>query len=192
VQASEDMFKAEAPGRRIIHLATHGYCIPGESGQPRQGIRHDMYSGHFRENPLLLSGLFLAGANLHGKDAYSLGVEDGVLTAYEVSAMDLFGTEVVVLSACETGLGEVQQGEGVYGLRRAFQVAGARTVISALWPVPDRETASIMGELYAATGETLPEKLQRVQLDLIARLRANQLADHPYNWAAFIALGDLR
>jgi CHAT domain-containing protein len=117
-------------------------------------------------------------------------MDDGVLTAYEVAAMDLHGTEMVVLSACETGLGDVYQGEGVYGLRRAFQMAGARTVISALWSVPDKETAAIVSELYAATAETIPEKLRRIQLKRIAELRAAQMADHPYRWAAFIALGD--
>ncbi len=192
VQASEDVFKAEAPGKRIIHLATHGYCISGLSDEPNRISANGGSDIRFKENPLLRSGVFFAGANLHGKDADSLGIDDGVLTAYEVSAMDLHGTDMVVLSACETGLGEVQQGEGVYGLRRAFQVAGARTVISALWPIPDRETTSIMGDLYIATGETIPKKLRRVQLDLIARLRANHLADHPYSWAAFIALGDWR
>jgi len=106
--------------------------------------------------------------------------------------MNLRGTDMVVLSACETGLGEVRQGEGLYGLRRAFQMAGARTIVSALWRIPDRETASIMSDLYAATGETLPEKLRRIQLDCIRELRANHLADHPYSWAPFIALGDWR
>jgi len=125
-EASEEYFKAEAPGNRVIHLATHGYFLGGAC-RP-DGLDTD-YVG---ENPLLLSGLFLAGSNRHGVEADSLGVEDGILTAYEVSAMDLEGTELVVLSACETGLGEVSEGEGVYGLRRAFQMAGARTVVSAL------------------------------------------------------------
>jgi CHAT domain-containing protein len=191
-RASEDVFKAEASGRRVIHLATHGYFMQGQCESSREADQNDATGGTLLENPLLQSGLFFAGANLHSEGADSAGVEDGVLTAYEVSAMNLQGTDMVVLSACETGLGEVRQGEGVYGLRRAFQMAGARTIVSALWRIPDRETASIMSELYAATGETLPEKLRRIQLDCIKELRANQLTDHPYSWAPFIALGDWR
>lgn len=191
-QASEDVFKAEAPGKRVIHLATHGYFIQGQCESSPTADQNDATGSTLQENPLLQSGLFFAGANLHSEGADSAGVEDGVLTAYEVSAMNLQGTDMVVLSACETGLGEVRQGEGVYGLRRAFQMAGARTVVSALWRIPDRETASIMSELYAATGETLPEKLRRIQLDCIAELRATDRADHPYSWAPFIALGDWR
>jgi CHAT domain-containing protein len=119
-----------------------------------------------------------------------MGLEDGILTAYEVSAMDLTGTEMVVLSACETGLGRVEEGEGVYGLRRAFQMAGARTVISALWPVSDEETAGLMGDLYTRTGESIPETMRRIQLKRIEAIRAGNGPDHPYTWAGFIALGD--
>jgi CHAT domain-containing protein len=191
-QASEDLFKAAAPGKRIIHLATHGYCVSDKSGSPGKVDAHSIRGSRSSENPLLQSGLFFAGANMRGRGADSLGIEDGVLTAYEASAMDLLGTDMVVLSACETGLGEVQQGEGVYGLRRAFQVAGVRTIVSSLWSVSDRETAFIMSQLYTETDETLPDKLRRLQLDRIAKLRADRLTDHPYAWAAFIALGDWR
>jgi len=97
---------------------------------------------------------------------------------------------MVVLSACETGLGEVKSGEGVYGLRRAFRVAGVQTIISALWPVPDRETAAIMYDLYVASDMTIPQRLRQLQLRQISSLRANGLADHPYSWSAFIAVGD--
>jgi CHAT domain-containing protein len=127
---------------------------------------------------------------VHGAGADSAGLEDGVLSAYEVSAMNLEGTDLVVLSACETGLGEVRQGEGVYGLRRAFQMAGARTVVSALWPVSDKTTADMMGQLYALTEKSLPERIREAQLAQIEKLRSEGFADHPYNWAAFIALGD--
>jgi CHAT domain-containing protein len=181
--ASEERFKAEAPGKRVIHLATHGYFLGGAC-KPEGAI--------VGENPLLLSGLFFAGANLHGEEADSLGAEDGILTAYEVSAMDLKGTELVVLSACETGLGEVAEGEGVYGLRRAFQMAGARTVVSALWPVSDESTAQMMGQLYRRSGETLPDAMRRVQLEKIGQLRSAGTVDHPFTWGAFIALGDWR
>jgi CHAT domain-containing protein len=106
--------------------------------------------------------------------------------------MDLKGTELVVLSACETGLGEVTEGEGVYGLRRAFQVAGARTVVSALWPVSDAVTAGMMSDLYAREHESLPEALRRVQLEKLRELRSEGTVDHPFTWGAFVALGDWR
>ncbi|MGD8628345.1 MAG: CHAT domain-containing protein, partial [bacterium] len=180
-EASEEYFKAAAPGNRVIHLATHGYFLGGAC-RPEKADAD--YAG---ENPLLLSGLFFAGANLHGEDADRLGADDGILTAYEVSAMDLEGTELVVLSACETGLGEVAEGEGVYGLRRAFQMAGARTVVSALWPVSDEATAQMMSGLYAREDESLPEAIRRVQLEKIEDLRSQGAVDHPFTWGAFIA-----
>jgi CHAT domain-containing protein len=190
--ASEENFKAEAPGSRIIHLATHGYFIEGacQPNLPQRGF--DAEHGFVGENPLLLSGLLFAGANLHGQDADSALAEDGILTAYEVSAMELEGTEMVVLSACETGLGEVKEGEGVYGLRRAFQMAGARTVVSALWPVSDEVTADMMGQLYDNGDGSLPRTIRTIQLKQIAELRANSKVDHPFTWGAFIALGDWR
>jgi CHAT domain-containing protein len=140
----------------------------------------------------LLSGLFLAGANLHGEGADDLGAEDGILTAEEVTAMNLDGTQLVVLSACETGLGEVKSGEGVYGLRRPFQMAGARTVISALWPVSDEVTAEMMSRLYERKDESLPEIIRQLQLETITALRSQNRVDHPFSWAAFIAVGDWR
>jgi CHAT domain-containing protein len=106
--------------------------------------------------------------------------------------MDLAGTELVVLSACETGLGEVTDGEGVYGLRRAFQMAGARTVVSALWPVSDEATAEMMSVLYSREGESLSRAIRRIQLEKIEQLRSEGEIDHPFTWGAFIALGDWR
>lgn len=191
--ATEDILKASAPGKRIVHLATHGYYVSGQCESPDgNGIQSGFAPDIVGENPLLLSGLFFAGANLHGEGSEEAGIEDGVLTAYEVSAIDLRGVQMVVLSACETGLGKVREGEGVYGLRKAFQLAGARTVVSALWPVPDKQTAAIMSKLYSTGNTSLPETLRQIQLDRIATLRSQGLADHPYSWGAFIALGDWR
>jgi len=190
--ASEEAFKRDAPGNRVIHLATHGYFLEGRC-QPSETQRgFDSEVGYIGENPLLLSGLFFAGANLQGEGADELGVEDGILTAEEVTAMNLDGTELAVLSACETALGEVKDGEGVYGLRRAFQIAGARTVISALWPVSDKETAEMMSQLYESSRKSLPEIMREIQLQKINDLRENKQADHPFSWGAFIALGDWR
>src|SRR5262249_16245575 len=103
----------------MLHIATHGFFLDDRA-------RHTVH------NPLLRSGLALAGANLNrGSDA------DGILTAMEASALDLWGTKLVTLSACDTGVGEVKNGEGVYGLRRAFLLAGAETLVMSLWPVSD-------------------------------------------------------
>jgi len=188
-QASEDNFKAEAPGKRAIHLATHGYFLRRSGRISPDAAENSEVDFSLVENPLLQSGLFFAGANLRGEGTDDAGLEDGILTAHEVSAMNLRGTELAVLSACETGLGEVLHGEGVYGLRRALRMAGVRTIISALWSIPDNETAAFTNEIYELSDETLPEKLRRIQLGRINYLRANQLADHPYSWGAFIALG---
>jgi CHAT domain-containing protein/Tfp pilus assembly protein PilF len=191
-EASEDVLKTHASGKRCIHLATHGYYVTGQCESGSDADANEGSEPYAGENPLLQSGLFFAGANHYGNGADGAGIDDGVLTAYEVSEMNLHGADMVVLSACESGLGRVQEGEGVYGLRRAFQMAGARTVVSALWPVPDQSAAAIMAELYSSTTETVVEKIRRTELDRIADLRKNGLADHPYSWAAFIALGDWR
>ncbi len=196
--ASEERFKKEAHGKRVIHLATHGYFLEGacqpevHEGSLERGGSFGRDAGYVGENPLLLSGLFFAGANLHGEGADRLGFEDGILTAYEVSGMRLEGTELVVLSACETGLGRVEEGEGVYGLRRAFQMAGARTVVSALWPVSDEATVEMMSGFYERRSESIPETIRRIQLEKIRDLRRHGKVDHPYTWAGFIALGDWR
>lgn len=190
--ASEDNFKREAVGKRAIHLATHGFYIRSErdKGFPDAEVRGN--APRYMGNPLLYSGLFLAGGNLHGQGANSANIEDGILTAEEVSTMNLRGTRLVVLSACESGVGDVQLGEGVYGLRRAFQMAGARTVVSALWPVSDKTTAEMMAQLYSQSKKSLPERIRKMQLAQIKKLHKGGLSDHPYNWAGFIALGDWR
>ncbi len=185
--ASEDRLKAEAPGSRVVHIATHGYFLEGDC---RSGDDPDAYE--IRENPLLRSGLFFSGANLHGDGTDSAGLDDGILTALEVSAIDLSGTELVVLSACETGLGEIETGEGVYGLRRAFQIAGARTVLSTLWPVSDGMTAEASSRLYDRKGASLPEAIRNMQLEQIAQLRQQNKVDHPFSWGAIVASGNWR
>jgi tetratricopeptide (TPR) repeat protein/CHAT domain-containing protein len=188
-KATEDNLKKKGPGKQVIHIATHGYFF-GERCRDRADDRNVGWKNlPVGENPLLLSGLFLAGANLHGKSADSLGIEDGILTAYEVTAMDLSGTDMVVLSACETGLGEIEEGEGVYGLRRAFQIAGANLVVSALWPVPDVVTARMMADLYSSKNDPLPLRIRRMQLKQIDNLRSHGLPDHPFTWGAFVAMG---
>jgi CHAT domain-containing protein len=184
--AGESAFKREAPGKRVLHLATHGFFLGGcPSALDSASVRG--------ENPLLLSGLALAGANLSHTSAGRL--EDGILTAEEISAMDLNGVEWAVLSACETGLGELKAGEGIFGLRRAFQVAGVRTVIMSLWPVDDTVTRQWMTTLY---GERFlkhrgtAEAVREADLSALRRLRAEGHSTHPFYWAAFLAAGDWR
>ncbi len=192
-QASEDMFKTHGPGKKAIHLATHGYYLTGQCADKIGSSQASSSDGGTpSENPLLQSGLLMAGSNLHGAGCDSAHCEDGILSASEVAGMDLSGTDVVVLSACETGLGEVKQGEGVYGLRRAFQMAGARTVVSALWSVSDQITAEMMSWLYTSSGQSLAERMRQMQLEQLKKLRAAKLPDHPFLWAGFVATGDWR
>jgi len=188
--ASEQEFKENAKGKKIIHLATHGFYL--SSGCQTDSL---MYSGmwrgqYFYENPYLLSGIFLTASDKQQSNADNGTFEDGILTALEVSSLDLRGTELVVLSACETGLGKIEASEGVYGLRRAFLEAGAQTVISALWSIDDKTTADIMSQLYVHSDELLPDRLRNIQVAKINELRKSGFADHPFTWGAFIAMGD--
>jgi CHAT domain-containing protein len=136
---------------------------------------------------LLRSGLALAGANtwlqhrLLPSDA-----EDGILTAEDVSGMDLSNTELVVLSACETGLGKVLTGEGVFGLRRAFVLAGAQTLVMSLWKVPDEQTMDLMIDFYnhILAGKPRAEALRKAQLNI------KEKYPDPYYWGAFICQGN--
>ncbi len=180
--ATEAAFCRYAPGRRAIHVATHGYFEAGPADSIGSSVA-DL-------NPLLRSGLWFAGANssLDGSDAS----DDGCLTAWEVLTLDLRGVERVVLSACESGLGQVRAGEGVYGLRRAFQMAGARTVVSSLWSVSDKATSRFMTALYSRAESDLPRRLQQVCRAELGSLRQAGLPDDPVAWAAFIATGDWR
>jgi CHAT domain-containing protein len=184
--ATEENLKRMSPGRRVLHIATHGYVL-SQHAEDRAGTLNAT------EHPLLRSGLFLAGAGFRPREVPTdSSMEDGILTALEVSALDLRGTELVVLSACESGLGRVEQGEGVYGLRRAFQLAGARTIVSSLWPVPDRETMTFMKELYYGRAITYPEILQRAAMRTIQEQRRRGRPDVPSLWGGFIATGDWR
>ena len=142
----------------------------------------------------LRSGLALSGAN-HWHERAAKGLSDGLLTALEVANLDLWGTELVVLSACETGLGAVQVGEGVLGLRRAFQLAGAQTVLASLWMVPDTETERLMTDCLKRwlDGAAPAEALRQAQLALIRQLRQSanpRLREaSPLYWAGFICHG---
>ncbi len=180
--ASEENFKRLADGNEVIHLATHAYFLS-----------NDCFTKTLEEvasaNPLLLSGLLLAGATTATHDNSKLSQEDGILTSEEIAGLDLRGTKCVVLSACESGLGTVGDGEGVYGLRRAFQLAGAETIVSTLWNVPDQSTARLMYRLYKSLGDGIAAAVRSAQLAAIGELRAAGLPPHPYSWGAFIVVG---
>jgi CHAT domain-containing protein len=194
--ATENALKqVQAPS--ILHIATHGFFLKDvEFVPPALGTRGDIdivsvtASGFgpppstnrptSRENPLLRSGLALAGFNARDSSG-----EDGVLTALEAASLDLRGTRLVVLSACETGVGQVANGEGVYGLRRAFVIAGAESQLMSLWKVDDFGTADLMQRYYQRllAGEGRSEALRQVQQEFI------QNNQHPYYWAAFLFSG---
>ncbi len=200
--AHEAAVKRSGPGRRVLHLATHGFflgddCAPAAGGTRAVGRLvgpQPARSAPARlENPLLRSGLALAGAARRA--AAQPHEEDGILTAEEVAALHLDGVEWAVLSACDTGLGEVLAGEGVFGLRRAFQIAGARTVIMSLWSVEDRATLAWMRALYEGRiGRRLStaDAVREASVAVLRDRRARGLSTHPFFWAGFVAAGDWR
>jgi CHAT domain-containing protein len=145
------------------------------------------------ENPLLRAGLALAGADR--RDEAAPGQDDGILTAEEIASLDLSAAEWVVLSACDTGVGAVRAGEGVFGLRRAFQVAGARTLIMSLWSVDDAATREWMTALYEARlkhGRSTAASVREASLSVLNRRREAGESTHPFFWGAFVATGDWR
>jgi CHAT domain-containing protein/tetratricopeptide (TPR) repeat protein len=198
--ATEGAFKLQARGTRVLHLATHGFflgseCTDGIGKRAVGGIAASAsnLNAALSENPLLQSGLAFATANNHARA--KADEEDGILTAEEVATLDLDGTEWAVLSACDTGLGEVQSGEGVFGLRRAFQIAGVRAVIMSLWPVDDEATRAWMTALYRARlleKMDTAESVHAASLKILHERRAKGLSTDPLYWGAFVAAGDWR
>jgi tetratricopeptide (TPR) repeat protein len=173
-------------GPRVLHLATHGFFLSDQEGE-----KHGSLSGLrvATEDPMLRSGLYFAGANrtLSGLSS-SPEVDDGIVTAYEASGLNLQGTELVVLSACDTGLGQVKNGEGVFGLRRALQEAGAESVLMSLWSVPDRETQELMELFYKhwLSGQEKPVALRLAQMELRKIVKVRYGLDRPFYWGGFV------
>ena len=185
---SEASFKSlSGKGNGIIHIATHGFFLPIE--ESKKNLYVQMRMGDQREtrgrvDPMLRSGLMLSGGNRAWQgEKIPEDIEDGVLTAREISRMDLRGTDLVVLSACETGLGEVS-GEGVFGLQRSFKQAGVKTLLMSLWEVNDQATRYIMTEFYS---NLLSGKDKRTAF-LAAKRKCKEKFQFPQYWAAFIML----
>jgi CHAT domain-containing protein len=143
---------------------------------------------------LLNAGLALAGANKRFDRAAQAPEEDGLLMAEEVAGLDLDGVDWLVLSACDTGIGELSRGDGVLGLRRAFRIAGAKTIVMSLWKVGDEATADWMNSLYDArlSGLSTAESVRRASLGMLENLRRQGRPALPSDWAGFIAVGDWR
>ena len=192
-EATETALKQfKAP--RILHIATHGFFLKDQEAPPAEGLgvpgddplrlpaRMSTWAAKI-ENPLLRSGLALAGANEHRNCD-----DDGVLTALEVASLDLWGTRLVVLSGCDTGVGEVMNGEGVFGLRRALALAGSKTQVMSLWPILDYKTGSLMADYYRRLlkGEGCGDALRQIQLEMLKDAKRR----HPYYWASFIQAGE--
>jgi CHAT domain-containing protein len=172
----------------ILHIATHGFFLEDQKdksalkSQAGATAKKKDNAGEL-ENPLLRSGLALAGAN-----SGQAGKGGGILTALEASDLNLWGTKLVTLSACDTGVGDVKNGEGVYGLRRAFVLAGAETLVMSLWPVSDEITREIMTSYYTGLRKGLGrgEALHQTQLAMLKRPGRQ----HPFYWAGFIQSGE--
>jgi CHAT domain-containing protein/Tfp pilus assembly protein PilF len=188
-QASkQQLLQLAAPG--VLHIATHGFFLEDAAAPPgARGVAHQGSGVPSQPppDPLLRSGLVLAGARAPSSSAASAQsrADSTLVTALELSGVDLWGTQLVVLSACETGRGEIKRGQGVYGLRRALVTAGAETVVMSLWKVNDETTRQLMEAYY----RNLLEGQGRAGALRNAMLWMRQQQPHPYAWAPFIALG---
>ena len=194
-EGTETAFK-DLSGRRenIIHIATHGFYWNGRQSSPlgeRLGQRKDNGDSEMVEEDASMtrSGLLFSGANnaLRGGFARKDGVDDGILTANEIARLDFRGTDLLVLSACQTGLGEVS-GEGVFGLQRGFKKAGVNAILMSLWEVDDEATSLLMTSFYRelAKGLSMNEALRAAQKD-VRDYKARDFSS-PWYWAAFIML----
>ena len=186
LSASEEYIKKMETGPRILHMATHGFAYPDPKKDPPKGFGDSEPVYKLQDDPMLRSGLVLAGANYYWKNKRPLtNHEDGVLVAYEVRDLNLRNTELAVLSACQTGLGDVVGSEGVYGLQRAFRIAGAKFLIVSLWHVPDDQTQELMRLFYQnwlEKQESLRDAFNHAQQTL------RETEPNPYMWAGFVLI----
>ena len=179
----EVLFSVKFP--RILHIATHGYFLKNEeikSDSNGVSTTLDKFSDLKIEDPMLRSGIVLAGVNASLKQ----GRDDGMVSAEKILGLRLKGTELVVLSACETGVDNVKAGEGVLGLKRAFILSGAKTIVMSLWSVPSLETTELMTEFYKlmSSGWTKADALRQ------AKIKMMEKTGNPFFWGAFIMDGN--
>lgn len=197
-QAMEEVLQgAQSP--RIVHLATHGFYVPleeelrsADSDSRPIGFTSGLARLRTDSNPLMRSGIVLAGANRVAElEKADIALEDGWVTALEIASMDFQNTELVVLSACESGLGDISSGQGLQGIRRAFTGAGAHSVITSLFEVPDAETRDLMRGFYQtfATTKKRVSALNSAQRQQISQRRQEYDAAHPFYWASFVISG---
>nr|WP_272819434.1 CHAT domain-containing protein [Scytonema hofmannii] len=171
----------------ILHLATHGFFLTDQQIKPQLNNFDSQTPVTFSgENPLLRSGLALAGFN--NRRTVSQNSDDGVLTSLEVAGLDLRGTQLVVLSACETGLGDIKVGDGLYGFCCALVIAGSQSQVLSLWKVDDAGTKELMVKYYQKlkASQGRHEALREAQLEMLATPKYQ----HPKYWASFVASGD--
>lgn len=174
--------KYKSPG--IIHIATHGFFFPDTEEKERKVFSEEIYEKPKGSGSLFRSGLLFSGANrTWTNQELPRQIDDGILTAYEVANLNLYNTELVVLSACETGLGDIKGSEGVYGLQRSFKIAGVDYIIMSLWQVPDKQTVDLMKAFYTykSQGVEIGEAFRKAQNDLKKKYL-------PYYWAAFVLI----
>jgi CHAT domain-containing protein/tetratricopeptide (TPR) repeat protein len=186
-QASEENIKAvNAP--QVLHIATHGYFFDDITQMPEMGGLQQMGGTQTKKTatPLMRSGLLFSGAQNTQNEEGIPGDENGWLTAYEASLLNLRNTELVVLSACETGSGDVHNGRGVFGLQRAIKSAGAESLIMSMWSVSDEATSEMMSLFYTnwLGGMSKREALRKAQEEMRAKY------SHPFYWGAFVMLGE--
>lgn len=187
-QATEGNLK-KVKNPYILHIATHGYFLENTVDPSEETRAFGIEPMKAYENPLLRSGLLLAGADrtvneMNTKD--NKDNDDGILNAFEAMILNLDQTDLVVLSACQTGLGEIKNGEGVYGLQRSFQIAGAKSVITSLWEVSDEGTQDLMSAFYKywLLSGNKHDAFRKAQLEI------KQKYQYPYYWGAFVLVGD--
>jgi CHAT domain-containing protein/Flp pilus assembly protein TadD len=184
-EASEKNLKGiKAP--TLMHIATHGYFLADAEVGAGNSLGVDAENA--KNNPLLRSGLILANPSGQKQDTTRFdfaSTDNGVLTAYEAMNLDLEGTDLIVLSACETGLGDVKAGEGVYGLQRSFLVAGANALVMSLWKVDDAATQQLMTNFYTnySKSNNKLKAFKQAQQQLMAKYK------EPYYWGAFVMMG---
>jgi len=187
-EAEEQQLRNLRSAPKMLHIATHGFFLKEEERLKKRLLSLNR-GGEMRtpppgDNPLLRAGLAFAGINSNAPFLGELDTNnDGVLTAMEVLSLNLAGTQLVVLSACETGVGEIHAGEGVYGLRRSFQEAGVKSVVNSLWPVSDEGTRRLMTEFYTQMFKGVPPR-KALKTAQLALLKGEW--NHPYYWAPFV------